>query len=767
MDLRWNPALKRRVKQLGRKSPLVVAVAGALALACLPPAAHALDYEASYLGNSFSGAPNFAHVQDDIQGLYVGSDGTCYADSGWDEGTHEAGIYKNGQAVGSCIDTHGWGRSGGAAITADSNYIYMAMTQNGDDGANTRANVNGTPQYPAPNNQWYCIRRYNHDGSSAPFPSGSGYKGDMLIVNSSTRPNGQSSYPNLGITGVSVDAAGLYVSDAMTGQVKKYSLSTLSSTPVQTWAVTQPGALAAVNGSIFVIRGGAKPVVLQFSTTGTLQSTVTFAAGVKPTALGYNPKTGCLLVADNGPDQNVKEYSTVNRSGSPTRVKTTFGTKGGIFAGTGAQIGTAGPGRFNDPVGVGADSSGNIYVAQDGSNSVPGLSTGGAGAVLESYTGSTRNWQLYDLAFTDCADVDPASENDSYTKDAHWAMNWSKTAPGSEASYKGYTLNPFKYPQDPRLHAGFGNQANAWVRTIQGHKFLISTNMYAGQLAFFRFNAATDGETAIPSTLFASSHANADSTGWPENQPGAGEWIWRDANGDGAMSAGEYAQPAPAANAPSGVWGWWVDSKGDVWEATQTGGIRHFACQGLDSRGNPLYDFSHVTAAPMPSDFTDLERIEYFPATDTMYLSGYSNAQPNNNNYWKIIGRTICRYDHWSTGPTLHAGYPVVPPFNGTKTAASTVQIGSMDVAGSYLFTSHVAQNQIEVYSTDTGALVGTIVPTPAIGGNGTGDPTPLPLGWDDIPYGVRAYQRTSGEYDIFYEDDWLGKVVMYRWSAA
>ncbi len=41
---------------------------------------------------------------------------------------------------------------------------------------------------------------------------------------------------------------------------------------------------------------------------------------------------------------------------------------------------------------------------------------------------------------------------------------------------------------------------------------------------------------------------------------------------------------------------------------------------------------------------------------------------------------------------------------------------------------------------------------------------TPLILGWDDIAYGVRAYQRASWEYDIFYEDDWLGKVVLYRW---
>ena len=90
-----------------------------------------------------------------------------------------------------------------------------------------------------------------------------------------------------------------------------------------------------------------------------------------------------------------------------------------------------------------------------------------------------------------------------------------------------------------------------------------------------------------------------------------------------------------------------------------------------------------------------------------------------------------------------------------------------MDVAGSYLFTSHVAQNQIEVYDTDTAALVGTIYPGASVGGSGTSSLNPLVLGWDDIPYGVRAYKRAQGEYDVFFEDDWLGKVVLYRWTPT
>lgn len=35
--------------------------------------------------------------------------------------------------------------------------------------------------------------------------------------------------------------------------------------------------------------------------------------------------------------------------------------------------------------------------------------------------------------------------------------------------------------------------------------------------------------------------------------------------------------------------------------------------------------------------------------------------------------------------------------------------------------------------------------------------------GWVDIPYGLRAFQRTKGEYLVFVEEDAKAKVIMYR----
>ena len=728
----------------------------------------AQSYETSWLGNSFSGASSPAtqqqgtsglHVQTDIWGMAVSSDGTCYTNSQWDEAGAEAGIYANGQVIGNCLGLHGWGRGGGSAIALDARYIYVAITQSGDDGGNPNANSNGVAQYPPPNNIWYCVRRYTRAGVPAPFGAGYGFDDTMLRVNAGSRPvpvpnHAALPYSGQSISGIAVDGSFLYVSDPAANQVKKYALTTLSSTPVSTWAVADPGAMVMIHGALFVAQGGTHPKVLKFTPTGSLSATISLAPGAQPSALASQMSHGVpfLMVADDGPDQDIKEYDLADLRGTPTKPASVFGTVGGIYAGRGAQIGIAGPRRFNHPTGVGVDAQGNIYVSQDGTC---GNGTGGGGTVLECYTpGGSLRWQLLGLEFVDCADIDPASEGDAYTKEEHFVMNYATAIPGTEATYHGYTVNRFKYPEDPRSHIGVGLEASAWVREYRGHKFLITTDMYDQYLIISRFNAATDGECAIPSTMFSESHGTPDTTGWPENQPNDGEWIWRDMNGNGSLDAGEYAQPSPPTNLPQ-MWGLWVDSSLDVWEATVNDGIRHFACQGLDSHGSPIYDYAHMTTTPMPPQFTDLRRIEYDPATDTMYLAGYNAAQPNPGD-WGGSGRVYCRYDHWSTSPTLHTGYPIVPPHGAGEALAS------MSVAGAYLFVTYGAQNRILAYNADTGAQAATIIPGASVGGNSSDTQV---LGWTDIRNGLRAYRRADGEYEIFNEDDWLGKVVLYRWT--
>ena len=108
-------------------------------------------------------------------------------------------------------------------------------------------------------------------------------------------------------------------------------------------------------------------------------------------------------------------------------------------------------------MGVGCDAKGNYYVAQDGQ-------TGGGGTVLESYKFNGRlNWRLLGLTFVDMADIDPISENDVFTKEEHFHLDLSSPS-RTDWGYAGYTVNRFKYPEDPRLHIW---SAGAWVRRMK------------------------------------------------------------------------------------------------------------------------------------------------------------------------------------------------------------------------------------------------------------------------------------------------------------
>ncbi|NJL31551.1 MAG: DUF1349 domain-containing protein, partial [Phycisphaerales bacterium] len=109
------------------------------------------DHDTSWLGNTFNGAGQW--VQNDIKGFYVASDGTIFTNSPWDEGGSEAGVYKDQQNLGRLANLHGWGRSGGWAVTADSNYVYALVGQDylGWDATG----------YPSSGQYWNVIARYH------------------------------------------------------------------------------------------------------------------------------------------------------------------------------------------------------------------------------------------------------------------------------------------------------------------------------------------------------------------------------------------------------------------------------------------------------------------------------------------------------------------------------------------------------------------------------------------------------------------------------
>jgi hypothetical protein len=680
-------------------------------LATSAPAA--TSYTTSWLGNTFGGGSQW--VQNNVYGMHVAPDGTVYTNSRWDESGREAGIYKDGKVIGRSSELHGWGRLGGPAITVGGKYVYLSMSQE-------QEGVQGQ-DYPPKETVWYAVRRYTLSGAPAPFAGGRGYDKSMLIVSKSKHdPSTGPINPILGLASANNE---LYVSDKATNQIRVYSTDTM--TELRSWSFSRPGQITVDRrGDLWIVQAKDDrnpPKILHYSKTGTpLPEKITDV--IDPTALAVD-KQGRLLVAENGPRQQVLIYRV---AGAPKLVGT-FGKEGGIYSDKRGEVGDL---KFYGITGIGADAGGNLYVNSNGFSD----GVNGSGTDLRKFSPSgALAWQLHGLAFVDNADVDPSSDGTNvFTKHEHFVMDYSKGS-GKEWKYKAYTLDKFRYPDDPRLHREY---ATAFVRRIGGQRFLYLTDMYASHLAVFRF----DGEIAVPCLMFAKEPMK----NWPNHQPESSGWIWRDRNGDGSIQKNEY-ESLGAGN--SSIWGWEIDSKGDVWQASTE--IIRYRQQGLDSHGTPLYTREASEVVSVPSPFDKVERIKYFPDTDVMYLAGYTSDRPNAQGDWGRVGREIVRYDRWSKDKNVR--WRLTLPFN----PANNLSMKAMDVAGDRVFAVDSKTAAVYAYSAAEGNSVAKITPGPEVNSES---------GWVDIPYGIRAYQKSNGEYLVFVEEDAKGKVIMYRYKA-
>ena len=193
-----------------------------------------------------------------------------------------------------------------------------------------------------------------------------------------------------------------------------------------------------------------------------------------------------------------------------------------------------------------------------------------------------------------------------------------------------------------------------------------------------------------------------------------------------------------------GGYGWDVDNNLDVWSGGAGGKIRRYAYPGI----NLNYNINSPDEWNIPSPFNAVERVKYIAETDVLYIAGWSNNYPNSKNDWGRVGRIICRYNNWK---------------GGNRTANATIVLDytnqeapkAMDIAGNYAFVVSCKQEMMWVYNNSNANFVGTITPGPEVNSKS---------GWVDIPYGTRAFKRSTGEYIILDEEDLFGKVIMYRW---
>lgn len=731
--------------------PIGVTTLSAFAAEPPPFNSAALPHETSWIGNTYPGAKKW--VQQDIRAMAVTDDGTVFTNVEWDEGGGNVGEYRDGELVRYARHTHGWGASGGVSVAVNSNYVFIGMVFGNEGGG-----LKDEATWPPKGLKWLGVsRRLRSDISKAAvFAEGKGGKGDtlkesFLVVAEATEKEGAQ------LAGMVATEKELFVSDPNASEIKVFDCSTMK--PARSWKVERAGPLAIDRqGNLAMLEAplrGSPSRVLIFGKSQMPQTQVTLPPDAIPSAICFHDHR--LLVADTGPAQQILVFAPMPDA-KELRLERRIGEPGGILA----AHGVPGEMRFNDIRAFGCDMKGNLYIAQDGQ-------TGGGGTLLESYRLATSqlNWRLYGLTFVDMADVDPTSDSDIFTKEEHFKFDYTQPA-GRQWSYAGYTVDRFQYPQDPRLHIW---SAGAWVRRIGGRRILFVNDMNGEHLLVYRFAAEGKSEIAIPSGFFAKRHVSGERDAkWLSSQPAKGEWVWRDANGNGAFEDEEFAQPIQSANgnlkpetsdAPASQ-GWWVDAQGNVWQATESAGLRFFPQQGLDPKGNPTWNYAQMRTFSTPAEFKQVKRIRYVPETDTLFLAG--TTEEHRNQHWKPSGPVIACYDHWLKGDRK-LRWQMVAPYAGGSQGHDSCEPMGFDVAGEFVFlpytgaskVNNVKHGRVEIFRARDGTSVGHVEPSDDVG----------EIGLQDIRECLTAYRRANGEFLVMLEDDYKSKIVTYRFKPG
>jgi hypothetical protein len=711
------------------------------------------SYVTSWLAND--GGTQTNHIAHGMEYLAVSPDGRVATVTGWDEGGSNVMVFKDNALIkvpeGS--GTGGYGRMSMIGVALDELYVYHLQSQHGCDGGNSNLNSNGLPQYPpcvdGEDNTWRTVRRYKiGSAGSNTFPNGYGYANNMMVVDTGANA----------LVGIALSGNEIFVADVKDSSVRVYNKTTMSSVALRKFIFAGGvGQLSADNsGGIWMLQKDINKIIRFSSSTGEiLSSEITFPeAAIVPSTFFVDSKRSRIVVADNGINQNIRIYTDIYTT--PV-FSSTFGEQYGILSGI---AGKYVPGKLLDIKGVGVDSTGNIYVANSAIN---------GGAILQAYNpAGSLLWDKKGLVFTATACADPENINEVFTFDKKISMDYSKTAPGSEWSFNAYTLNRFKYPDDPRLHGAF--ITSSWIKHIQGHKYLFVTDMYAGMLAGYRFDNSTDGEIAIPMLLMNIGGWDTKSN-YPTNLGTDKDFIWMDKNGDGQIQQDEFTFKT-GFDSPYSM-AVWVDSTGNIWKGIRENGARLLPLQDVTAKGVLIYDYSKTTLLDIGKSANGLngvKRLVYNRKNDELFVAGFSAEKPDKKSTgegvdsWWCMGSTICKYTHvldtLSKNPdanfkNITPAWKIFIPFipEGDAAGSSEDDAKSFTVENGFIFVALARNGKINIYQSADGVYLTQMKPGPEVNRES---------GWTDIDYSINV-TKTPGEYLIFNEENAFGKVLMYR----
>ena len=580
---------------------------GAVLLSAIAPSCFG-QYTTDWVANTFGS--NATRVGNVARSMWVAPEGVVYTASMWDENAGSIAIYQNGQSIGF-IGAHA--DSQGGAITGNSTAIFTPLQFTTTFGSGK-------------------VGRYNRNTKTR----------DLIISVSATTTERRADV----ITGLATSGPLLYASDLPGNRVRIFTTDGIWQKDIN---VSAPGALAVDGtGNIWVAQKSAG-TVLEFNPAGVALNTISMGASSRPSALYFDPSSGQLMVGDEGPDMNIKLY---NISGTPF-LADTFGVQGGYLDTTTGIKGQVGAKRFTRVVGIGKDTSGNLYVLNNPWGGSWDLGRDG-GTDIHSYDSlGTLKWTLQSLNFEAVADPDSGTDG-AYM---YSAMNVYTGSGG--AGFVANTVDPITYPSDPRIAINVPGRGEHFgmLATVGSNRILVAAGQNSDGFDFFYFNPAT-GYIAIPyGTL-----------------------------------------PGPAFNTTARIrYGFCLDSKGDIWAGLdKTNAIWHYPLLGFDSNGKPTW--GTATRTPTPSASTALTRIIYLPESDTMILGRGLVGSID----WTSIGTTVEVYRGWLAGNTT------------TPTQVITISSAnpkSIAAAGNYLFVGYVhTVPNIDAFNLTTGTLETTFI---------------------------------------------------------
>jgi hypothetical protein len=576
------------------------------AIAIWAPACYA-QYTTDWLANTFGTLA--AHVGNTARSMWVAPEGVIYTASLWDENEGGVAIYQNGKSIGS-IGSHADFQ--GSAITGNSTSIFAALQYNTSFGSGS-------------------VGRYNRATQTR----------DLVIPVSVW-----TGIPHADvITGLATAGSLLYASDFYGNRVRVFSTDGVWQRDIN---VTAPGALALDSvGNLWVARQSAGEID-EFSAAGAPLNVIQMAATSRPSALYFDASSAQLMVGDEGPDMNIKLY---NVAAAPT-LAGTFGIQGGYLDTTSGIKGQVGDKRFTRVVGIGKDSSGNLYVLNNPWGGSWDLGRNGATDLHAYNSAGTLQYTLQSLNFEGVAAPDPSTDGAYF----YGGTNiYTGTAGGT---FVANTVDPFTYPSDPRLNMNDTQRDEHFGQlvTVGGNRILVASGQNPGIFYFFHFNAA-NGYIAIP----------------------------------------DASIPGTAFNTTLQVTGGFcIDSRGDVWAGLdRTNHIYHYPLTGFDGEGKPTW--GPATTISIPESIRPLTRIIYLRESDTMILAqGVAGSWD-----WTAMQTRIEVYHGWSAG-NISQPNPVI-----NLTSANPK---SITAAGNYLFVGYVhTVPNIDAFNLTTGQIDTTL----------------------------------------------------------